>query len=158
MLATVKESYEKLIKSKEFKNEGFLCGLFLVSDIKEIDNSAWQIDFYDKDSDTITSYAVAEKIEVTPKSEIFKEENAEIEELKIEEVKTTLDRDFNISSNKIGINIKIKGEKKFTNYVLSITGKSNFEKFREHIGFYHPDKINRLNLMIDSYIRLSSTI
>lgn len=76
----------------------------------------------------------------------------------IEEVKIILAQDFKISSNKVGINIKIKGEKKFTNYVLSITGKSNFEKFREHIGFYHPDKINRLNLMINSYIRLSSTI
>ena len=45
------------------------------------------------------------------------------------------------------------GEKKFTNYVLSITGKENFLGFRNEIGFSHPNKINRLNDLINSYIR-----
>jgi len=86
---SIKESYDKLLKSKEFKNEGFLCGFFLVSDINDIENSSWQIDFYEEITDTITSYTINnDKIEVSPKSEVFKEEKTKIEELKLEDVKT----------------------------------------------------------------------
>ena len=89
MLTSVKESYDRLLKSKEFSKEGYLCSLFLVSDIKDLKNSNWQIDFYNKDSDTITSYIMSENIESSPKSEVFKEENSEIEELNIKDVKIT---------------------------------------------------------------------
>ena len=71
----------------------------------------------------------------------------------IEEIKPILKDDFGVSSNKISKNIRKRNEKVFINYVLSITGKENFIKFRKEIGFAHPDKIIRLDLMINSYIR-----
>jgi hypothetical protein len=71
----------------------------------------------------------------------------------IEEIKKILEKDFQIKSNKIYKYVKKGKNKDFINYVLSITGKENFEKFREEIGFSHPRKITRLNEMIDSYIR-----
>lgn len=71
----------------------------------------------------------------------------------IEELKEVLQKSFNIGSNKINIYDKKMGEKKFRIYTLYITGKENFEKFRESINFYHPDKKEKINLMINSYIR-----
>ena len=71
----------------------------------------------------------------------------------IEEIKNILNKDFNINSNKISKYVKTKEDRIFTNYVLSITGMYNFVSFRNKIGFYHPIKVDKLNLMIDSYIR-----
>jgi len=75
----------------------------------------------------------------------------------IEEIKLMLCNNFGIVSNKIQTCVKNRDEKIFTNYVLSITGKSNFEKFREKIGFVHPEKSEKLTRMIYSYKRLSAT-
>lgn len=71
----------------------------------------------------------------------------------IEEIKEILTNNFEIISNKISKCVKNKDSREFVNYVLSITGKENFIKFKEEIGFTHPDKIRKLNLMIHSYIR-----
>ncbi|MEK6891205.1 MAG: LAGLIDADG family homing endonuclease [Nanoarchaeota archaeon] len=71
----------------------------------------------------------------------------------IEEIKNMLKEDFDITSNKVSKYVKTREDKIFTNYVLAITGKYNFESFRDEIGFYHPIKANKLNLMINSYIR-----
>ena len=56
---------------------------------------------------------------------------------------------FNILSNRI-IRTKTKGIKD-ESYALSITGKGNIIKFRENIGFKHPKKIRKLDLIIRSY-------
>src|SRR4030042_633064 len=71
----------------------------------------------------------------------------------LQEIKNILAEQFNIMSNKIINYIKKRDGKEFVNYVLSITGKKNFELFRNLIGFYHPDKIKRLDDMISSYIQ-----
>lgn len=72
----------------------------------------------------------------------------------LEQIKTILYNEFSIISNKIIRTIKIKNSKEYVNYVLSITGRDNFLKFREKIRFYHPDKIQKLDKMINSYIRI----
>lgn len=71
----------------------------------------------------------------------------------MEEIKSILKRDFDIKCNKI-ISFKrnING-KEFITYKLSITGKDNFERFRDKINFNHPAKREKLSLMINSYLR-----
>ena len=71
----------------------------------------------------------------------------------LEEIKKILQENFNIKSNKISKYTKKVGNKEFVNYVLSITGKENFIKFREEINFIHPLKKEKLEIMINSYIR-----
>src|SRR3989338_606310 len=87
MLTKLKESYERLIKSKEFEHKGFLCGAFLICDIEELDKTSWQLDFYNKEKDTITSYTMDKTIEVKEDAAVFKEEKTEVEELDIKQIK-----------------------------------------------------------------------
>jgi len=71
----------------------------------------------------------------------------------MEDIKNTLENDFGIRCNKI-ISFKRKlNDKEFITWKLSITGKENFIKFKDKINFTHPDKKEKLNAMINSYIR-----
>ncbi|MBU3913375.1 MAG: hypothetical protein KKE50_04760 [Nanoarchaeota archaeon] len=70
-----------------------------------------------------------------------------------EEIKHVLETSFDIQSNKINEYTKIWGDKRFVIYTLSITGKENFVKFRDEINFSHPLKKEKLDAMINSYIR-----
>lgn len=67
----------------------------------------------------------------------------------LSEVKFLLLKEFNISSNKIIRNNA--NNPKDQCYVLSITGKDNLSEFKKNIGFLHPYKTRRLNLIIKSY-------
>ena len=87
-MLTIKESYHKLLKSKEFKHEKFLCSALLISDINNIEKSLWQIDFYNEDSDTVNTYTIGDDIEVNKESKIFKDGKTKIEKLDLDEVKT----------------------------------------------------------------------
>ena len=83
----IKESYERLLSSSEFKNEGVLCSFFLNCELGVEDSSPWQIDFYNKDSDTITSYIVGDSISVSDNSKIFKKDSSPLEKLSLSDVK-----------------------------------------------------------------------
>lgn len=69
------------------------------------------------------------------------------------EIKNILENDFEIKTNKLISYSRILNGKPFTTWKLSITGKINIEKFKKNIGFYHPTKKNKLELMINSYKR-----
>ena len=71
----------------------------------------------------------------------------------LEEIKKILQENFNIKSNKIIKDTKKVGDREFINYVLSITGKENFVRFKDKINFTHLDKREKLQKMINSYIR-----
>ena len=90
MLDKIKDSYEKIMSSKEFKAGGFLCGAFIICDIDQLETTNWQIDFYEKEKNLIQTYIVSEKIEKTNESEVFKTEDMTVEELDLKEIK----RDF----------------------------------------------------------------
>lgn len=91
MLTKLKTAYKKLLESKEFKNEGILSGAFLMCDMENLDKTEWQLDFYNKESDRITTYNIGHKIELTDNSEVFKDENMKIEELDLEEIKVNFE-------------------------------------------------------------------
>ena len=88
MLEKLKKTIEEVEESKEHKDE-FLCSAFMMSVIKDIENEEWQIDYYKKGKDRISSYKkVNGKIEqINKEEEIFKEEEAEIKPLEIEKVR-----------------------------------------------------------------------
>jgi hypothetical protein len=71
----------------------------------------------------------------------------------IEDIKDILEKDFNILCNRIGFSKKRMGDKEFVIWYVSITGKENFILFRDKINFNHPLKKEKLDLMINSYIR-----
>ncbi len=87
----MQQSYDRLINSAEFKHQGFLCGFFLMSEIEKIEDAVWQIDFYDKDLDKITSYLMESKIKVNENSEAFKKPETKIESLEIKEIKISFE-------------------------------------------------------------------
>ena len=67
----------------------------------------------------------------------------------LKEIKLILLTRFHIKSNQIYRNKP--NHVKDHSYVLCITGKGNILNFNKNIGFKHPDKAKRLNLMIKSY-------
>lgn len=67
----------------------------------------------------------------------------------LEEVKDILFNDFHIFSNKIIRNKPDSNEDK--SYLLFITGRENITTFRDKIGFLHPIKKRKIDLIIASY-------
>ena len=96
MLTKLKENYKDLLESKEFEHKGYLCGAFLICEIQELEKTPWQIDFYNTNNDTITTYLIKDKIEVVNNSEVFKKDDMRVEELKLDEIKV----DFNTIKKK----------------------------------------------------------
>lgn len=141
MLTKLKSAYEKLIHSKEFKHEGFLCGAFLIADIKDLENTDWQIDFYNKETDTITTYLVGLKIEVTDNSKVFKNEKVAIEELKVEDIKVN----FNELKDKLDKILKEKQEDPVK--ITIILQNQNIPVWNI---IYITQKFNLLNVKIDA--------
>ena len=84
------EAYEEIINSDEFKDwrkknpETYLAHAFTMLD--ENNKGSWQIGFYDKKTDRMTSFEKKEKITVTENEEIFKKEER-IKELDMSKVK-----------------------------------------------------------------------
>ena len=66
----------------------------------------------------------------------------------ITEVKNMLENDFGIKCNKGYTDKRVDGR---VSFVLDITGKDDFELFKQKIGFNHPIKQEMLNLIIKSY-------
>lgn len=85
MLTKLKEQLKKLTGSKEFKESGYLCSAFVMCTPNDINKQNWQFDFYDPKKDKITSYHVEPEIKkINLEQDVFKEEKAKVNELKIE--------------------------------------------------------------------------
>ncbi|MEK6956131.1 MAG: hypothetical protein AABW52_05705 [Nanoarchaeota archaeon] len=140
MHTKIKEDYERLLKSKEFTKEGYLCGFFLMADVDKLESTDWQIDFYDDKKDTITSYVVGEKIEISENSKVFKEENKKIEELKLEKLKV----DINDALRKCEIILK-QHEEKETQVIIIL---QNDKGIKWNIS-YVTQRFNLINIKID---------
>ena len=140
-MQSIKESYDRLLNSKEFKNEGFLCSVFLMTNAVDLEKSNWQIDFYEEKSQKIISYTMDKTIKVEPKAEVFKEENKEIEKLDLTEIKVDLHE--SITKSKMLLN-KYKEEPTTIIIVLQKQGQTIW-----NIS-YVTKKFNLLNVKIDA--------
>lgn len=91
----LKKLVESVEASKEFKEvKGlYLCSLF---SIMEKDKGEWQVDYYDSKEDKMISFVVSDKVN-REESKIFKEKEAKVEKLEIEEVKIDLKEAFKIA-------------------------------------------------------------
>lgn len=91
----MKEEFEMLGKSAEFKtwkkthSDSFLAYAFLM---KGVVKEEWQFGYYNPQKDTVTAFAVSEKIFMNPESEMFKEDS--VKKLDMEKVKISLDDSF----------------------------------------------------------------
>ncbi|MBI2148805.1 hypothetical protein HYU23_03930 [Candidatus Woesearchaeota archaeon] len=141
MLKRLREDYKILKNSEEFKNYGFLCGAFLICNIEEIDKTPWQIDFYNKKNDTITTYLIDKKIEVTDDSKILKDEKTEIEELNLNDVKI----DFEDIKEKLDNILK-----KYNETAVKITIILQTQKFPIWNVIFITKKINIINVKINA--------
>ncbi len=86
----IKSQYNKLTNSKIFKDwfkdnkDYYLCHYVLINDIP-------QFDFYNPNTDKITSFIIKRKIEINKDQNIFKKQTEVLKELNLDEVKITLD-------------------------------------------------------------------
>ena len=95
-----KEDIKRLENSKEFKEwkdsnpKSYLSDFFCILDTESKDDNMWQIDFYNPNNDTITSFELPadkrKKCSLKSKdSKIFKQEQATVEKLSLTNVQWT---------------------------------------------------------------------
>ena len=127
----MKELYNKLINSKEFKNwkakhkDSFLCNYIMIENP--------QFDFYNK-NDTMTSFIIEDEIEVKDNEEFLKSHN-KLNELKLDEIKVSQDEAFDL--------IKERGEYPRKLIILQKTKEPFW-----NITLISPSKL--LNIKIDA--------
>jgi hypothetical protein len=89
-----KEAVSKLEESKEFKDwkkecdDSYLAHGF----ISFGDNSHWQIGYYNKKTDKITSFIMGPEIVVNAEENIFKEGHDEVKALELDKIKINIDQ------------------------------------------------------------------
>ncbi len=94
------KDFKRLTNSKEFKDwqsshkDSYLSDFFCIIDEESSDDNLWQVDFYNPDDDTMTSFELPadkrKKCKMKEKeSKIFKHENEKVEELSLKKVKMT---------------------------------------------------------------------
>lgn len=101
-----KEELERLEKSKVFKDwkskNSYLAHGFIM--IKGESRTPWQIGYYDKKADKITSFFMEDDIKKNPPADVFKKEGA-VKELDVSKLKIEFEKAFDIARK--------RGEEKF---------------------------------------------
>ena len=100
-MENIKDSYKRLISSKEFNNIGIFSSAFIMTDEKELENSKWQMDFYNKENNKIITYLMKDKIEVLKNDEIFKDETTNINEIDLNNLNFKLENCLNIGKESL---------------------------------------------------------
>ncbi|MBS3095922.1 hypothetical protein J4480_00610 [Candidatus Woesearchaeota archaeon] len=92
----LKPALKKLEESREFKKwrqknkSTYFSYAFKI--LQEMDPDEWQIGFYNKKKDKITTFMIGSgSINVRAEEEIFKKEDTEVHEIQLEKVKLTFD-------------------------------------------------------------------
>jgi hypothetical protein len=62
-------------------------------------------------------------------------------------------QEIGIKTNKLVKDRRTRNNKTYINWVLYITGKENLDLFKKTINFKHPEKVQKLKILLNSYIR-----
>lgn len=112
-----KDASETLLKSAVFKDwqkknkDCYLAHFFAEFD-KELVPGHWQVGFYDKEKDTITTFFIGDEITIAPSAEVFKEGGV-VQKLDLNNVKvsaaTALQHAHALQQRKYSPHIPLKG-------------------------------------------------
>lgn len=95
MIEELKKTVKELQKFKAFKEfkkknpDAYLASCVTIIEGKNIGD--WQLDYYQPKKHKMTTFIVKDKIELKGEDDIFQKEKKVIEELKLDEVKVSLD-------------------------------------------------------------------
>ena len=90
-----KTALKKLKNSSEFKKwvsknkKSYLTYAFTM--IEKSEKSEWQIGYYDKKLDKVTSFTINNNIEINPEQDIFKKPGTAVKKINLKDVKFSLD-------------------------------------------------------------------
>ncbi len=96
MLDSIKDCLKRAESSEDFKSwkkshkNSYLCSAFMIGN--DISNKNWQLDFYDKDDQMITSITEQNSSIMLKEQSIFKKPEDEVKELKLDKIKIDLDK------------------------------------------------------------------
>ena len=99
MIEPLKEFLKELKNSEEFKKFKENSPLAYNTSACFLDKT-WQLDFYNPDSDKMTSFAKVDNEIISRESEVFRKEKKEIPELKLDKIKLTLEEAEKMISKK----------------------------------------------------------
>ncbi|MBW2994793.1 PepSY domain-containing protein [Candidatus Woesearchaeota archaeon] len=93
----IKELFKKVTKSKCFDNFGYLAHFFVMLDDKFEPKENWQVGFYKKDTKEIESFSAGNEVEIADKSQAFKHDKKDVQELDLNKVKIDFDKAIDIA-------------------------------------------------------------
>jgi len=144
--SALKKLEEKpLFKEWKHKNKNtYLSYAFKIP--QEMDANEWQLGFYDKKKDNITTFVITgDTVNIRPEEELFKNEEMEVNEIEIDKVRMTFD------------NVVLKGsEFQQKNYpkdksIKTIAILQNLPNFGNVWNLtYITESFNTLNMKIDA--------
>jgi hypothetical protein len=137
MIEILKEFLKDLEITKEFKKFKEEAPLAYNTSACYIDK-VWQLDFYDPNTDKMTSFTKKDDEIVSQTSEVFRKEKKDIPELKIENIKVDLDQVEKL--------IEQKHPDKPTNKIIILQQKDNPFWNITHLT----TKLDLLNIKIDA--------
>ena len=88
----LKKIEEKLLfrEWKQKNKNTYLSYAFKIP--QEMDVNEWQLGFYDKKKDKITTFVIiGDDVKIRPEEEVFKKEDMEVNEIRLDKVKMTFD-------------------------------------------------------------------
>lgn len=108
MLEKLKKAISKL-ESSNIKPKGFLCNAFIMCEFSKLYEQDWKLDFYDKETDTITSYTINDQItKEDVEDKIYKKDSEIVNELKIDQINPNFNNILQICKEEIKNNFPDK--------------------------------------------------
>lgn len=145
-----KPALKKLEQSSDFKEwhgrnrNTYFSYAFKIP--QEMASSDWQLGFYNKRNDKITTFVVtADRIEVRPEEDVFKKEDMEVSEVALDKVKLTFDNALEKASQFQQKNFPKERSVKTIAILQNMENKGNVWNIT-----YVTEAFNTLNMKIDA--------